>query len=281
LTPEEKKTELHRQRDLVLATLNYQLELHAGSIVTDGWDAAREYFDQQKLQTEAYFRGRRLDKLQQQLQRLTDGLRSRVDLQYTSYIKEKTGYDIDLFEGLQGHIDRILVQGNIQTDAEAEFVRVQLLINKQTMAEPQQETALKTLFHDYFKRKQQSEKKATFSEVTKREENDGVEVVTVRISTGPKPVHLEEQEAISPDGKRWLRVTQWSDGKHASTYVVIIFPTTSGTVYAANGIRPDVKAYWKDNHTIVIETKKEYEAGVKYKEVSSFDDVIAIEYIEH
>jgi len=74
-------------------------------------------------------------------------------------------------------------------------------------------------------------------------------------------------------------VTQWSDGKHASTYVVIEFPTASGALYGTTGIHPDVKAFWKDNHTIVIETKKDYE-GKRHKEVRSYDDVIAIEYIE-
>ena len=75
-------------------------------------------------------------------------------------------------------------------------------------------------------------------------------------------------------------MTQWSDGKHASTHVAIEFPTASGAVYGTNNIHHDVKAFWKDNHTIVIETKKDYEASKRHKEVRSFDDVITIEYIE-
>ena len=74
---------------------------------------------------------------------------------------------------------------------------------------------------------------------------------------------------------------QWSDGKQASTYVAVHFPTANGAVYGTRSIHPDVKARWKDNSTIVIETNKEYEANTEHKQVRSFDDVITIEYIEH
>ena len=123
--------------------------------------------------------------------------------------------------------------------------------------------------------------KGEYTEVVSSVEKDGMVKVTVSSSTGPKPKHFEEQEATSPDGKRHLRVTQWSSGKNASTYVTVHFPTANGSVYALNGICTDIKAWWKDNSTIVIETKKEYEANTQSKQVRSFDDVITIEYIEH
>lgn len=131
-------------------------------------------------------------------------------------------------------------------------------------------------FGSHISRKWRSE----YSEEISKVEKGGVEEVTVRISKGPKPKHLEEQGAISPDGKCRLRVTQWSDGKNASTYVVIEFSTASGAVYGTNGIHPDVKATWKDNSTVVIVTQKNYIANTQHREIRSFDDVITIEYIE-
>jgi hypothetical protein len=41
----------------------------------------------------------------------------------------------------------------------------------------------------------------------------------------------------------------------------------------------DVKAYWKNNHTIIIEISKDYpDQGLRYKQVQSFEDVVRIEY---
>jgi len=141
---------------------------------------------------------------------------------------------------------------------------------------------LKALLKNYSKQTNEisGKRKREYTEVISRVEKDGIVEVTVRSSTGPKPKHFEEQEATSPDGKRKLRVVQWSDGKHASTYVAVHFPTASGGVYGTSGIRTDIKARWKDNSTIVIETEKEYEANTQNKQVRSCDDIITIEYIE-
>ena len=96
-----------------------------------------------------------------------------------------------------------------------------------------------------------------------------------------EPRHWEVEEVLSPDGKRRLHITQWSDGRHPSTSVDILFPKASGTIYGVAGICPDVKAYWKDNSSVVIETNKTYLANTQHKQVRSFDDIITIEYIEH
>jgi len=240
LTPEQKQSELQRHRAILLATLDYMEEHFGGSFVHDQYDPVTEYYRQQKIQTEKYFKQRRLDRLQQRLASLTKGLQHRPDLAFAPYIKEKTGYDIDIFEDLRNRVNAIVAQNGIC-----------------------------------------GKRKGEYCEVISRVEKDGIEVVTITISTGPKPKHFEEQWATSPDGKRKLVVVQLSDGKHASTYVAVHFPTASGAVYGTSGIRPDVKAWWKDNSTIVIETKKVYEANTQNKQVRSFDDVISIEYIAY
>ena len=279
MTSEQKQLELQRHRSILLATLDYLQERLGGSIVFDEYDPATEYYQQQKIQTEKYFKQRRLDRLQQRLASLTKGIPNRADLEVASYIKEKTGYEMDIFEALRKRADVIVARNEIRSQSELNDTGTMLHLYHDTAAKGEKVEKLKSLVIDYSKRASQTSRKREYSEVICRVEKDGIEEVTVRISTGPKPKHFEEQEATSPDVKRKLRVVQWSDGKHASTHVTVEFPTASGAIYALSGIYPDVKAWWKDNSTIVIETKKEYEANTQNKQVRSFDDIIAIDYM--
>jgi hypothetical protein len=283
LTPEEKQLELQRHRAILLATLDYLEERLGGSIVYDEYDPVTEYYQQQKIQTEEYFKQRRLDRLQQLLAILTKGLQNRADLGYAKYIKEKTRYDIDIFEDLRNRVAAIVAQNEIRSQEELNDIGTMLHFFHETSVSGEGVEKLKALLANYSNQRPESSYKRNdeYSEVISRVEKAGIEEATVRISTGPKPKHFEEQWATSPDGKRKLRVAQWSDGKQASTYVAVEFPTASGAVYGMSRICPDVKAWWKDNSTIVIETKKEYTANTQHKQVRSFDDVISIEYIEH
>jgi hypothetical protein len=283
LTPEEKQSELQRHRAILLATLDYLAERLGGSIVYDQYDPFTEFYQQQKIQTEKYFKQRRLDRLQQRLTSLTKGLQHRADLRYAKYIKEKTGYTIDIFEDLRRRVAAIVSQNEIRSDEELNDIGAMLRFFHETSVNEEGVEKLKAMLANYSNQRPESSYKRNeeYSEVISRVEKDCIEEVTVRISTGPKPKHFEEQWVTSPDGKRKLRVAQWSDGKHASTYVAVEFPAASGAVYGMSGIYPDVKAWWKDNSTIVVETKKEYTANVQHKLIRSFDDVISIEYIEH
>jgi hypothetical protein len=108
LTPEEKQSELQRHRAILLATLDYLKERLGGSFVYDQYDPVTEYYQQQKVQTEKYFKQHRLDRLQQRLASLTKGLQNRTDLAFALYIKEKTGYDIDIFEVVRKRVNSII-----------------------------------------------------------------------------------------------------------------------------------------------------------------------------
>ena len=65
MTTEQKQSELERYRAILLATLDYMEERFGGSFVFDQYDPVTAYYQQQKIQTEKYFKQRRLDKLQQ------------------------------------------------------------------------------------------------------------------------------------------------------------------------------------------------------------------------
>ena len=281
MTTEQKQIELQRYKVILPATLDYLEECLGGSFVLDQIDPVKEYYQQQKTQTEKYFRQGRLDRLQQQLARLTKGLHSRPGLNLASYIKEKTGYDIDIFEDLIKSVAVIVAQNEIRSQSELNAIGTMLHFYEETAANGKEVEQLKSFLDNYSKRtcETSGKTKGAYSEINNRVEKDVMEEVTVRISTGPKHKHFEEKEEISPDGKRQLRVIQSGDGKHASTYVEIIFPAASGQVYGMSGIH-DVKAFWKHNSTIVIETSKNYSANTQHRQVRSFDDVISIEYVE-
>ena len=123
------------------------------------------------------------------------------------------------------------------------------------------------------------ESKNTRTEITSRGMNDGIEEVRAVSSTGTKPKHFRETELLSPDGKRTIRIVEWGDGKESSTQISLQFPTVTTGVYAVKGIVPDIKASWKNNATIVIETKPGYEVWSQHKEIRNFDDIVKIEYL--
>ena len=288
MTSGQKQSALNRHRAIVMATLDYLIEHYGGIIVHDQIDPVTEYYLQQKVQTEKYYKQRRLDRLEQRLDRLTKMLQNGTDLSFADYIKAQTGYDFDIFEGLQNRVEAVIAQKEIRNREEQNDLIAMLSYYKHTSADKEKIGKLKALLFDYSKPAPKSAtavrsgKRATgYSEVISKVEKDGIEKVTIRFSTGPQPVHLKEQETISPDGKRRLVLTEWSNGKRASTCVLLIFPAASGTVLRTNGIRPDIKASWKDNSTILIETKKDCPVNMQHKEVRSFNDVISIEYVEY
>ena len=279
LSSEQKQAELQRLRDILLATIGYKLAAQRGSIVFDQVDRIEEHWEQERLQVENDYAEGQLDNLQQKLTQYTEGIQNRADLNFEGYIKEKTGYDIDIFEDLRNRVDAILTRNEIQNQQESRDVGAMLHYYHQTSADIALIDGLRKLSYDYGIAIR--EKEISYTETVSTTDQDGVTHVRIKHVTGPRPQHFVEEEAISPDGKRRLRVVQWSDGKHATTAVSIIFPTASGGIYAANGIHPGVKASWKNNSTIVIELPKDIPGHTQHKEARSFEDVIAIEYIEH
>jgi hypothetical protein len=283
LTREEKQTELEKHRAIVSATLDYLLDHFTGTIVYDDFDLIKDYYEQQKIQTGKYFRQRRLDRLGAQLRRLTEGFKHEVNQKFEQYIRERTGYEIDVLAEERNQVEEVLAKQTIDTEKEA--IAVSLCLRTNRLVSQEEENSLKLLLEDYYESRRELDKhrpkqEKVNSEIIKTVEEDGMITETIKISFGPKPLHFFEREAISPDGKRRVTVTEWSDGKNSSTSVIIFFDKASGPIYGASGLYSDVNASWKDNNTIVIETKKSYFNGLQHRKVQSFDDIIFVEYIE-
>jgi hypothetical protein len=60
----------------------------------------------------------------------------------------------------------------------------------------------------------------------------------------------------------------------------IQFATANTPIFSTNCVNPNIKASWKANSTIVIETKKDYIVITKHKQIRGFEDNVNIEYIE-
>jgi hypothetical protein len=89
------------------------------------------------------------------------------------------------------------------------------------------------------------------------------------------------QTSYSPDKRCHFTIKEHgTDSLYSYTQLLLNFKTTGSGVYSVRGINKDLKARWKDNSTIIIETRKEYISDQKWPQVQSFSDIVTIEYIE-
>lgn len=63
LKRDEKQEQLKRKMTVVSATLDYLIVHYVGEMISDNFDPSKDYYEQQKVQAEKYFKLRRLDRL--------------------------------------------------------------------------------------------------------------------------------------------------------------------------------------------------------------------------
>jgi hypothetical protein len=152
LRPEEKQTELNKYRNLVFATIDYFLERYFTDVKPDELAAIVGYYKQQKLQIEKYYTQRRLDRLQQRFRVLIKVIQNRVDLDFATYIKEKAGCDVDIFDELRNRTEIIIKQKEIRNQKELNDVGTTLRLYQQTSVAPDKIDLLKNLLIDFSRR---------------------------------------------------------------------------------------------------------------------------------
>ena len=97
-----------------------------------------------------------------------------------------------------------------------------------------------------------------------------------------KVFNRQIQFQFSPDKRHIVEVYESGlDSVDCATQVMVNFKNSGAGIYFVNGINKGIKAYWKDNATIVIETFKKYEATQKIPQVQNFDEIVKVEYIEN
>jgi hypothetical protein len=86
----------------------------------------------------------------------------------------------------------------------------------------------------------------------------------------------------SPNGERIFTLGErGNDSTMWVTQVLVSLPGGGGEAYDAVGKNLSIKAYWKGNDTIVIETKRNYKSYQKHEFVQIFSEKVIIEYKEY
>lgn len=153
ISNENKNEQLAKYRDLVTATLDYYIENSFGGVKTAGFDPIA-HFESLKRQTIEHFQKGRLSKLKQWFHDLTEAQREMLDLKFITYIKLKTGDDINIFQSFHTRADKILIKGKITTDNQ--FNDVRSLVDHLSQVIPNDIDKLErlnSLLADYEKRK--------------------------------------------------------------------------------------------------------------------------------
>jgi len=111
----DKSKELAKYRDLILATLDYYIENKIMEIKTSDFDSTI-HFQSLKTQTIDHFEKGRLTKLKQWFRDLSEMQIETRDLRFNTYLRNKTGLDIDIFHDYFERINKLIERGKITTD---------------------------------------------------------------------------------------------------------------------------------------------------------------------
>jgi hypothetical protein len=114
LSVEDKRIELKKFRDLVLATIDYHLEDTSAGIKTDDFDS-NAYYESLKIQTLEHYNKGRLTKLKQWFRDLIEIQIEARNLKFAKYLQNKTGYDVNVFDDYFKRVEKIVDKGKITT----------------------------------------------------------------------------------------------------------------------------------------------------------------------
>jgi hypothetical protein len=280
MTRDEKQAELERHKIIIDATIDFLLLYDTGKFVFDGRDGSKESYKRQQAEAEKNFNNSNINKLEQQLLKLTNSLRYRPSLDSRSYIQEQTGYDFDVFAANRENFEKVVAKGHV--DNEIECNDVCIMLSHLRIDEKEIEDIYAPMLEDFHQRQMAKiesspELKKKYDEHHEIIEKDG-EQIEIFYSHG-KPPHHKTREELSPNGIGRLCITEDGHEDHSSTSIHLNFELYGCGVYSVEGIHPEINAFWKDNQTIVIETKG-HESQPKYKKIEIYGNVFAIEYIE-
>lgn len=141
LKKEEKKAELKRVRDILLATIDYNLTTKS-KIITSDFNSD-EYYSNLKNRIEDKFQKGSLATLNQWLRDFTEEPRETHDLEYCRFIKQVTGYSFNIFEVFSKRIEKIIEKKKVST--ENQYRDVMELINYLSVFEPEKQAKLDLL----------------------------------------------------------------------------------------------------------------------------------------
>jgi hypothetical protein len=183
----EKQIELNKIKAISLATIDYLVENPEPSFSGDD-DTLKDLYQHFRIQIDRYFQKRRLDRLQHRLSHFFDILIGRADLNFTKYIREKTGFEIKLLEGLLNRVNIILERNEIKNQKEANDISLLSAYYQKTSSNKDDIEKFNALLVDYYKimvpvflKKQKGYTKNIVAE-----EKDGLEIISITMHSGPQ-----------------------------------------------------------------------------------------------
>jgi hypothetical protein len=278
------KEERERSKILLIATLHYLLEYHSQDMVFDDYSPSKQWYLQELKQAELDIKNSRSQQIKRRLDLHTSILRSKFDQGLNKYINEKTNYEIDVFEQFKSDVLPIIKKNKID-DRDVYVVENYLKAYFENADEQDNIAILKNL---------QIKREAYLNDLAQGEElitKNFHEIIQGKKSWTVADQDYEQffkgnnkdwllEEVIAPNGINKLLIQHSGKGEHALTYIVIELKGGSGTIYVALGEKLPIKTYWENDQTVVVETKKNYEILNKYRQVSSYGNIVKIEYLE-
>lgn len=268
LTPEQKQQALEQQHQLLQATLDYLLL--QPSISSSADDFAATHFRQLKTKSAELLQKQRLAQLKKWLRDLSEVALLTDDGSYVAYVQQATGLTVDMRSSFEQRVADICQRKRIRSRADYDDVRA--MIDHLDPSDPANDAQL-TLLYELI---------AVYEGFLSAKD-----IGKPRPAYGPGPgVYSVALRVVSPDGEKALTFEEaayTTTPEYNVTGVMLNFlKSDSGSgVYQCRGIGLGLGAYWKDNETVVIETKASYEyAGQQREEqAGGMYQVVRIEYI--
>lgn len=273
------KEEREKNKSLLLATLNYLLEYHSADMVFDDYSPSKQWYTDELRKAKLDIQKYRSQQIKRRLDMHISLLRHRYDQGFNNYIKENTGYNIDIFEEFKAAVMPTISRGSIRDNNDVYPIEHYLKAYGTHPEEQEHVVLLQTLLKEW---EAKLSRLAIYSQT--------ISGTTYFVAGGKKSRELNEaeyqaymkqwliSEEVAPNGVYKLNIQISGKREHALTYVSITLGGGTGVVYGAKGERLPVKAYWKDDHHVIIETKKEYESVFNYSKLSSYGELVKIEY---
>lgn len=128
----KKAEELKKYRALVLAAIDYQISLYQNSPLQD-FDPVLGLESLKKQAEEDAIKGR-ITILKRWYRDLTECIREGRELKFNSFVKERTGYTIDIFKEHFYKVEKLIATGKITTDNQ--FYDVNSMVDYLCQVEP-------------------------------------------------------------------------------------------------------------------------------------------------
>jgi hypothetical protein len=242
--------ELQKYRAILLATLDYENARTAANVPPERTEQSAQINISQGNYIQKLFAAGDIDTIKKRLHIYTELYMQLGNTAYGEYIKKTTGYDFDIFENIQGRVEKIIEKNIIKNKKERADAIAMIELCRKGLYNQAQVPKLHNLLKEY------------------------------RNSTNSKHQGFQVNyllELNSPDLRNWVTVYEIN----GSTQVQIDSKRRSVLICQLKGTNLFLDIHWRDNQTIVIATKKGQVFEFKYSPLNKKDDdMIVAEYVE-